>query len=104
MRPVGRYGEPRQALLEAFGSAGACTKRDAANLAQVGYAVTDYTVRNMLRTGELRLCGTHKSDGSKVREGIYERNPGAARTEAPQHLEQVVLSWASAARGGATRR
>jgi len=68
MRP---RAEVRAAVVAAI-SQGPCTLRDAAERAQVGYAATRHTVSNLVRSGDLQICGQEKRAHAKRWCALYE--------------------------------
>jgi pyruvate-formate lyase-activating enzyme len=95
-------GEIRQAMRAAFETNGPMTWSAAAELAQVGYDAAQQTVKNMVRSGELRSCGREKPAGAQVWAHLYELNapqpedglPGANDLSLAE-LARITSNWAA---------
>ena len=98
-------GEIRAALVECFGQRGPATWREV--LPDVGVDVRSRsevlmvrrTVENMVRVGELEVCGRHKLPGEHAWRSMYElaeRKALAPRAVDPlDALERATRCWAN---------
>ena len=100
MRPAGKFGEVRAALMQSLDIHGPLTIRQAAQRSNVGLQAARTTMANAVRTGSVRECGQAKPARGTKWEAVYEPAPPPEPDDECRHghgwvdLGRVVGGWA----------